>query len=145
MQVEPNGRFTNTVTVPLLPSVNEYYSPDVYEYEYYLSPAQSWQSFGTLEIEINTDYYLTSQSESFNEREGGYSVKLEKLPEGELEFSLCTTPNPKYEGDSFSVAGIVILLVVLIVFLIIFVGPVIFAIVYLVKFSVKSVKARKQR
>ena len=133
VQVEPNGRFTSTVTAPLLPSVDSDYSPAVYNYEYYLSPAASWQSFGTLEIEIKTDYYLTSHSLSFKESDGGYSVKLDRRTKTELEFSLCTEYDPKYTGDRLSVGGFTILLVVLIIGEIVTLGPVIFAIVYLVK------------
>ncbi|MDE6691453.1 MAG: hypothetical protein K2K04_05720, partial [Clostridia bacterium] len=133
VQVEPNGRFTNTVTVPLLPSVNDDFRPAVYNYEYYLSPAQSWQSFGTLEIEINTDYYLTAHSVPFKEKKGGYSVRLEKLPEGELEFALCSEAVPRYAGDSLSAEGFTVLLVILIIAEIATLAPVIIAIVYLIK------------
>lgn len=139
VQVEPNGRFTNTVTVPLLPSENGNYSPTVYDYEYYLSPAQSWQSFGTLEIQINTDYYMTSQSVSLIEREGGYSVKLEKLPEGELEFSLCSEAVPTKQHVGVDLTGFVVFVLVLIsIVALIFISAVIIAIVYLIKSKKKK-------
>ncbi len=145
VEVEPNGRFTNTVTAPLLPRLDRGYSPAVYGYEYYLSPAESWQSFGKLEIEINTEYYLTASSKSLKNIGGGYVAEFESLPQGELKFSLCSKPEPKYTADKLSVTGFIVLLVILLILLVVFLGPVIFAIVYLIKSSAKFVKSRKKR
>ncbi len=124
----------NTVTAPIFPRWKDSYSPDVYIYRYYLSPAQSWQSFGTLEIEINTDYYeVFTSSVDFTEREGGYVAELDGLPESELTFTLCSAPDPKTELGSVGVTLLVIVLVILFIALIFTLGPVIFAIVYLIK------------
>ncbi len=124
---------TNTVTAQIFPTRKEQYSPDVYIYRYYLSPAQSWKSFGTLEIEINTDNYLTlTPSLSFTGKEGGYVAKLDGLPEGELAFALCTDPDPELENGGLIILIVVIVLIVL-AGLAFTLGPVIVAIVYLVK------------
>lgn len=139
VQVEPNGRFTNTVTVPLLPSENGNYSPAVYDYEYYLSPAQSWQSFGKLEIAVNTDYYMTAQSLAFEKSESGYVAEFDGLPEGELTFSLCTVAEPTEHRVGVDLTGFVIFVLVLIsIFALIFVSAIICAIVYLVKSKKKK-------
>lgn len=139
VQVEPNGRFTNTVTVPLLPSENGNYSPSVYDYEYYLSPAQSWKSFGKLEIEINTDYYVTARSLAFEESDGGYVAAFDGLPEGELTFSLCSVAEPsKHRVGVDLTAFVVVVLVLISIFAVVFVGAVIYAIVYLVKWCKKK-------
>lgn len=138
VQVEPNGTFTNTVTAPLLPSRNYAYSPAVYDYEYYLSPAASWKSFGKLEIEVNTDYFMTGQSLTFTGKEGGYVASSDGLPEGELIFSLCTVENPKYERNGIGITFAVLLIIILAAIGVASLGAVIFAIVYLVKSGKKK-------
>ena len=136
VQVEPYGRFTNTVTAPLLSSRDYAYSPAVYNYEYYLSPAASWQSFGELEVVINTGYYLTSSSQIFNETASGYAARFDGLPNGELKFSLCTVHDPSYKRVGVAFTWLVF--AVLIIFALILVGAVITAIVYLAKSSKKK-------
>ena len=52
-------------------------------------PARTWKEFGSLDVEIDTPFHLTdSKPEGMEEREGGYSLALESLPEGELSFVL---------------------------------------------------------
>lgn len=124
----------NTVTAPIFPSERYMYSPDVYEYEYYLSPAKSWQSFGKLEIVINTDNYLVfTPSVGFSESKSGYVARLDGLPDGELYFSLCSSANPKYESSNVGVVLLTVLLVFMGLISLACFGLVIFAIVYLVK------------
>lgn len=86
---------TNTITVPLYPSILGDYSPAVFQYTYLLSPAATWADFGDLEIEIRTRYYLTQSSlTDFEKTEDGYRLQLTGLPDGELDFTLCTVENP---------------------------------------------------
>ncbi len=93
--VAPNERIVNAVTAPLYPAINMRYSPSVYEYTYLLSPAKTWKSFGELEIAVNTPYYVTkSNIGGLKKTEKGYSVLLDGLPEGELEFELSTSETP---------------------------------------------------
>lgn len=134
VQAEPNGTFTNTVTAPLLPSISDGYSPAVYDYEYYLSPAASWKSFGTLDIVINTDYYLTAYSTEFTAKEGGYAASFAGLPKGELTFSLCSVENPSYSDPRGHATPLVIVLgiIAVIAFFIPLAGAIV-GIVYLVK------------
>jgi len=58
MTVPAGGRAVNVVTAPMFPSIDTGRTPTVYEYEYLLSPASTWAKFGTLEIVVNTPYYI---------------------------------------------------------------------------------------
>ena len=93
--IEPKSSITNTVTAPIYPEINGRYNPAIYTYTYLLSPASTWASFGELEIIINTPFYITENSlDGFTKTETGYTLKRNGLPEGELEFVLCSSENP---------------------------------------------------
>lgn len=130
--IEPKSSVTNIVTAPMYPQIDVGYNPDIYNYTYYLSPASTWTSFGELEIIINTPFYITKNSiEGFTKTETGYTLKHSGLPEGELEFTLCTSENPiEPPKDTklnipieaiifFSIVGSVVILIGVTVFLII--------------------------
>ena len=86
----------NTVTAPMYPSSDLNYQPPVYQYTYLLSPAKTWAEFGSLDIVVNTPYYMTERGlEVFEKTEQGYALSLDGLPEGELEFTLSAEENPK--------------------------------------------------
>ncbi len=94
--LEPGQRIVNSVTAPIYPSIDTDYNPDIYGYTYLLSPAQTWKSFGTLEVVVNTPYYITDSSlQGFEKTETGYKLVLEGLPDGELTFTLSTSENPE--------------------------------------------------
>ncbi len=94
--VPARSRVVNAVTAPLYPSIDAYYEPPVYEYTYLLSPAKTWNTFGTLDIEIRTPYYLLeSGGYDFTPTENGFALSLTGLPDGELKFTLCADQNPK--------------------------------------------------
>lgn len=138
VEVAPNGRVTNSVTAPIFPKIDYRYTPAAYAYNYYLSPAAEWQSFGKLEVAVNTEYNLTSQSYSlnFNKVDGGYTAELDSLPSEELSFSLCSEANPSFWVSSHKETDFNFEMVPVVIFIIlevIFFGAVIFAIVYLVK------------
>lgn len=103
VQTAPHTSFTNAVTAPLYPTVHFSFDPDVYEYVYYLSPAANWADFGTLDIVVNTPYYMYAgeryNSATFIRTEGGYSARFETLPDGELYFSLCSVENPGRDNN----------------------------------------------
>ena len=101
--LEPGQRVVNTVTAPLYPSIDLRYEPPVYQYTYLLSPAQSWESFGTLDVEIRTPYCLTESSlEGWTGTQEGYALGGTGLPEGELIFTLCSEPEPDAPGSRTS-------------------------------------------
>lgn len=91
----PRERITNTVQAPIYPDIDLKYNPSIFKYQYLLSPAKSWASFGSLEIIVNTPYYITeSNIEGFTKTDTGYSVNLNGLPDGEFEFTMSTVENP---------------------------------------------------
>ena len=99
--VGPGERIVNTVIAPIFPSINTRYNPTLYDYTYLLSPAQTWKSFGTLEIVVNTPYYIIESSlHGFEKTESGYALTLDGLPDGELTFTLCASENPKAPKSS---------------------------------------------
>lgn len=94
--LEPGERITNTVTAPIYPAIDINYDPSIYEYTYLLSPAQTWSSFGELEIVIHTPYYMTDDNQNgFIKTDTGYTLTLDGLPEEELEFTLSTSEAPQ--------------------------------------------------
>lgn len=95
ISIGPGECIVNTVTAPIYPSINSDYEPPIYEYTYLLSPAQTWAEFGTLDIVVNTPYYMTvSGLEGFKWNNPGYELHLDGLPEGELTFTLCAEQEP---------------------------------------------------
>lgn len=107
--MEPGERMINTVTAPIYPSIDSDYEPPVYEYTYLLSPAKSWQTFGNLDIIINSPYYMQESSpEGFSWNNPRYELHLTGLPEGELSFVLCEEKEAVAPKREFSYMGIVI-------------------------------------
>ncbi len=95
LTVGPGERVVNTVTAPIYPTINTNYEPSIHTYTYLLSPAWTWRSFGTLDIKINTPYFITESSlKGFDKGEGGYTLSLDGLPEGELVFVLSADEHP---------------------------------------------------
>lgn len=118
---------TNEVVAPLYPSVNFYYEPSKYTFTYLLSPAKTWKSFENLTIKINTDMFLTdvnslsgtvvsSAAKAFEKTETGYEASFDKLPDGELVFTLCASENPKYYYDHPSELDTFLLIVFILMF-----------------------------
>lgn len=127
----PKGRVVNEVSAPVYPDINGYFSPNVYNYEYYLSPAQSWAEFGKFELVINTPYYIIgSTPNGFEKTEYGYYYSAETLPEGELEFSLCASENPKRDRGGYVALAVILVIIGVVVLHII--GAIICGIVLLI-------------
>lgn len=95
VEIPAKSTIVNVVTAPMYPSIDTGYEPPVYGYTYLLSPANTWKTFGNLDIEIHTPYYLVDDSWGFAKTEYGYSLSLEGLPDSELEFTLSTSENPE--------------------------------------------------
>lgn len=117
--LEPGQRIVNTVTAPIYPAIDSRYEPPIYEYTYLLSPAQTWTEFGTLDVVVNTPYYMTqSGPEGFQYNSPGYEMHLTGLPEGELTFTLCSESEPdapsysRYFPTEFLLVGVVLLVAV---------------------------------
>ncbi len=94
--VPAGGTATNSVTAPLFPDIDDGWTPAVYQYGYLLSPAKGWQSFGTLDIEVNTPFKMVgAQENGFEKTETGYKAHFDSLPDGELSFRLSESENPE--------------------------------------------------
>ena len=111
--LEPGKRIVNAVTAPMYPAINLNYEPAIFRYTYLLSPAKTWKSFGELEIVVNTPYYITeSNIEGFTKTENGYSLALDGLPDGELEFVLCSAEKAIKQNNGYFSAEWIYMLVV---------------------------------
>lgn len=101
--LEPGQTITNTVTAPMYPTIDGWYEPAVHSYVYYLSPAQSWVQFGSLDIFVNTPYYMTGSDMSFTRTDEGYTLSRDGLPPGDLRFSLCAQEKPERRRGSYGI------------------------------------------
>lgn len=120
--VPANGSTVNTVTAPIYPTVDGTHSQDLYLYRFLLSPAQVWDKFGRLTVDIDTPFYISDSSLNFSPREGGgYTLTRESLPLGELTFTLTeqerlssdkNLTNYDNGGNSALVTAIVIMCIV---------------------------------
>lgn len=120
--VEAGSRIVNTVTAPIYPGIDKEYNPPVHIYQYLLSPAQKWVSFGTLEIVVNTPYYIIESNQGeFTKTDNGYALTLDGLPDGELEISLCAKKKPSVVISPYGYAliTIFIILIAIVVFLLV--------------------------
>lgn len=83
------GRTETKIVAPLFPDVRDGgEGQTVYSYSVLLSPGHLWKSFGSIEIKIVTGFHLSNSSLQFVTEEGAYLFTREKLPQGELSFSL---------------------------------------------------------
>lgn len=103
VSVPPKQTVINKVVAPTYPTVDGYFTPSKYHYEYLLSPAASWASFANLDVTINTSCFMTNPSlEGFVKTETGYKAHFDRLPRGELQFSLCESENPEEYKSPFA-------------------------------------------
>ncbi len=120
--IEPKERIINTVTVPVYPEIGECYKPPIYEYSYMLSPNKRWKEFGSLDIVIDTPYYMIeSEKDGFEKTDSGYIKHFEELPEEDLYFSLCEKENPHkiYSSNQILLGLTVIMIMVVAVYILI--------------------------
>lgn len=152
--VAAKSGFTNAVTAAMYPTVYYSYSPYVYEYNYYLSPAKNWASFGNLTVEVETslymqenDYYNPSDTENsvFKKTETGYAASFTGLPNGEFQFKMCSAETPSASTiDTIESFGKEISLTFFIVFLVIIGAALIAGLVILTVFLVKRGRRKKR-
>lgn len=144
MTVPAGGRAVNVVTAPAFPSIDAGRTPPVYRYEYLLSPASTWAKFGTLEISIDTPYYIydypttwfdkpEQDKQNWTKTETGYTRNFDALPDGELKFRLCSEEISKEDSDFGKWFALVILFLAfspVILVGIAIAGSVLFALIY---------------
>ena len=144
LSIAPGQSVVNAVTVPLFPSVDVHYDPDVYEFTYYLSPATTWAGFKDLTVNIHTNgYVLKYQDQGFEKVDGKYTYHTDTLPSGELTFKICKEEKPTTQyGRTFS--SVIILLAKVIGFGVLL--PVSIALIVIVIIViVKAVKRKKKK
>lgn len=144
LSIAPGQSVVNAVTVPLFPSVDVHYDPDVYEFTYYLSPATTWAGFKDLTVNIHTNgYVLKYQDKGFEKVDGKYTYHTDTLPSGELTFKVCKEEKPTTQyGRTFS--SVIILLAKVIGFGVLL--PVSIALIVIVIIViVKAVKRKKKK
>ena len=123
ISIAPGETIVNTVTAPIYPDINSDYEPPIYEYTYLLSPAQTWAEFSTLDIEVNTPYYITRSGEDFQWNNPGYELHLDGLPEGELTFTLCAEKEPTAPSHNGGFSAVTLLMGIAALRLILWVLP----------------------
>ncbi|MGN0812219.1 MAG: hypothetical protein ACI4MQ_01760 [Candidatus Coproplasma sp.] len=149
--VEAGGTFKNAVTANLYPTIYFNYAPYIYEYNYYLSPAREWASFGSLTVNINTNLYMQkceyydpadTENSTFKKTETGYSATFTSLPTTELNFKICSAETPGIPEYSTSNEGLIVVGIVFGIFFV--VGPLITGLVMLIIFLVQRKKKKKK-
>ena len=136
--LEPGQRIVNTVTAPIYPSINTNYEPDVYGYTYLLSPAKTWNSFGELEIVVNTPFFISNSSiDGFTKTDTGYTVKLDGLPGGELTFDLATSEKPVRKVSPYQTVFTIVIVIICVVIALL-VGGVVLTVVLIRKKKAKK-------
>jgi hypothetical protein len=140
----------------MIPGQNINYNPRHFKYTYLISPAVTWADFGSLDIYINTPYYMVeSNIDGFEKTEKGYEIHLDSLPMTkkrldiswneikivepevkDLYFALCESESPTYKNRGSTVSG---LLVGIVIVLLIILSPIIL-VVWIVNLIVQGVK-----
>ena len=101
ISLDPGERASVTLTAPVYPNVDTRYSPHTYFYSYYFSPYTGWKGYGSVDVVINTDYYISNSfHDSFTKTEGGYELHIDSLftkidqqssaIKNAVEFELCS-------------------------------------------------------
>jgi len=144
LSIAPGQSVVNAVTVPLFPSVDEHYDPDVYEFTYYLSPATTWAGFKDLTVNIHTNgYVLKYQDKGFEKVDGKYTYHTDTLPSGELTFKVCKEEKPTTQYGSVISSVITVLAKVIGFGVLLPVSIILIVIVIIV--IVKAVKRKKKK
>ncbi|MBO4218502.1 MAG: hypothetical protein IKX74_06955 [Erysipelotrichaceae bacterium] len=102
LSVPAGQSVVNEVTAPLYPGIDGYYDPFYYDFTYLSSPARTWSSFGSLDIEIRTPHYVSqfNAGQLNKEEEGIYRAHLQGLPQKEITFRVCEVEKPNHNRNS---------------------------------------------
>ena len=129
ISLDPDEKATVTLTAPVYPDVDTRYNPYTYFYSYYFSPYTGWKGYGSVDVVINTDYFITNSfHDSFTETESGYELHIDSLftkidqqssaIKNAVEFELCSVEIrdavEKEPDNSGTVWAIMLLIVMLI-------------------------------
>ena len=129
ISLDPDEKATVTMTAPVYPDVDTRYSPHTYFYSYYFSPYVGWKGYGSVDVVINTDYFITNSfHDSFTKTESGYELHIDSLLtkiddqsssiQNAVEFELCSVEIPEAVEEEPDNSGTVWAIMLLIVMLI---------------------------
>ena len=117
ISVKSGQSINNTVEVPMYPSINGYYDPPIYTYNYLSSPARSWKAFNDLDIYVKTPHVLSKSSVGeMSMTDEVYHIHLDGLPQQEISFQLCESTSPKRETNGYTMLLILMLVGAIILF-----------------------------
>ena len=131
--LDAGERATTAITTPVYPTISQEYEPEVYDYYYVYSPYDRWDKYGSVDIKINTDYYLMEYGYDygFTKTEDGYTLHLDDLhttideytsyTDTGISFSLSSSEDPEYirETDAGAILVAILLLIVIPIVLVI--------------------------
>ena len=126
----PGQRATVTLTAPVYPNIDTGYDPYTYFYSYYFSPYTGWKDYRSVDIVINTDYFITNSfGNSFTKTESGYELHIDSLYtqidqqssaiKNAVEFELCSVEiheEVKEEPDNSGIGLLIILMLIIMPF-----------------------------
>lgn len=126
----PGQRATVTLTAPVYPNIDTGYDPYTYFYSYYFSPYTGWKDYRSVDIVINTDYFITNSfGNSFTKTESGYELHIDSLYtqidqqssaiKNAVEFELCSVEiheAVKEEPDNSGIGLLIILMLIIMPF-----------------------------
>ena len=126
ISLEPGERATVTLTAPVYPDVDTSYNPYTYFYSYYFSPYTGWKGYGSIDVVINTDYYIANSfHDSFTETESGYELHIDSLftkiddqsssIKNAVEFELCSVETRDAAENCTNNSGIGILIILMLI------------------------------
>ena len=102
---KPLERVENVVTAPLYPLIDKRYEPHLYTYNYLFAHTATWAKFSNLTVIIKTNSYMSEVAEGFDfvqDKEAGtYTCSFKKLPQNDLQFTLCEEETPEELHHSF--------------------------------------------
>ena len=110
--LQPGQELINTVTAPIYPSVYINYEPQKYWYGYELSPDFLWQSSGTLDVIVNTPFYLLDCAHEYEKTDTGYKASYDISSIWATSFSLCTSENPEEVESGSNITWLLVLLLI---------------------------------
>lgn len=117
-------RITTAVTAPAYPNIEENYIPPVYNYNAWLTTSTTWTTSGSLDVIINTPYYMTYSTDEYTKTDFGYSLHHDSLTTvidentsatmNAIHFELCSEENPEREkGKNVGLVVFIILVAII--------------------------------
>ncbi len=130
ISLDPGEKASVTLTAPVYPDVNTRYDPYTYFYSYYFSPYTGWKGYGSVDVVINTDYYIANSfHDSFTKTESGYELHIDSLftriddqsssIKNAVEFELCSVEiheAVEKEPDNSGIGILIILMLIIMPF-----------------------------